>query len=237
MNEPDDVWLQYIVIFSVVKESFTLNKPDKYAIVDKKRTRHALNEGHMTERTKTDDLPCRVSGLCRLFCAVLILSASLVPPDTLFAGGSTPHVREAVVLRVNDGDTVTLRMSGKTYRTRLIGIDAPELGQEPWGEKAKAHLRDILKETGWTVSVETDTTEYDKYDRLLVYLRSNDGRLINERMVLDGYAVTFTIRPNTKYADRFRKAQHVARGKRTAIWGTDAMKERPFRYRLSHPRL
>ena len=143
---------------------------------------------------------------------------------------------EARVIRVNDGDTITIRMDGKTYRTRLIGFDAPEMGQEPWGKKAREHLRTMLKGSRWNVSVETDVEKYDKYNRLLVYLWTKDKTFINETMLADGYAVLFTFPPNTRYVDLFKKAQRLAREKKLGIWGPDGLKERPVEYKKQHPR-
>jgi micrococcal nuclease len=97
-------------------------------------------------------------------------------------------------------------------------------------------LRKLLKENRWRVSVETDIEQYDKYGRLLVYLWSDDKTLINERMLLDGYAVLFTIQPNSKYVDRFVKAQRFARQEKRGIWGPDGLKERPLDYKKAHPR-
>ncbi len=144
-------------------------------------------------------------------------------------------VQEARVIAVNDGDGVTIRMNGREYRTRLIGIDAPEMGQEPWGDRAREHLRKILKDLRWKVSVEVGLEQFDKYNRLLVYLWS-DNTLINEQMLLDGFAVLFTMQPNSKYADQFRKAQRIAREKKLGIWGPDGLKERPLDYKKKHPR-
>jgi micrococcal nuclease len=149
---------------------------------------------------------------------------------------SSPSLQEARVIAVNDGDTVTLRMNGKEYRTRLVGIDGPEMGQEPWGERSRQHLRKILKEAGWNVFVETDIRTHDKYNRLLVYLWDHNKRLINEQMLLDGYAVLFTIPPNTAYTDRFKRAQRIARERKLGIWGPDGLKERPLEYKKTHPR-
>ncbi len=144
--------------------------------------------------------------------------------------------REARVTRVNDGDTVTLRMDGRTYRSRLIGFDAPETGQEPWGTKAKEHLRSLLKSAHWNVLVETDVELYDKYNRLLVYLRTSDGIFINEKMLADGYAVLFTFQPNSRYLDLFIRAQRSARAGKLGIWGPDGLKEKPVEYKKKHPR-
>jgi micrococcal nuclease len=153
--------------------------------------------------------------------------------DQSFAAQRSSNAR---VHRVNDGDTVTLTMNGKSFRTRLIGIDAPEMGQRPWGSRAKGHLRSLLKETGGMVFVEMDVTKYDKYDRLLAYLWTPNGDLINEQMVRDGFAVLFTIQPNSTYADRFKKAQQDARSGKRGIWGLDGLKDKPIKYKREHPR-
>jgi len=169
-----------------------------------------------------------------LFLSFLILAAA--------SGISRGHaaesrrIHEARVIAVNDGDTVTINMDSREHRCRLIGIDAPEMGQEPWGERSREHLRKIVKDGQWRVFVETDIVKRDKYERLLVYLWTEDGMMINERMILEGDAVLFTIQPNSKYADRFRKAQRVAREKRLGIWASDGLKERPLDYRKKHPR-
>jgi micrococcal nuclease len=159
--------------------------------------------------------------------------------SSLLSGQQThaqPALQEARVIKVNDGDTITLRMDGKIYRVRLIGFDAPEMGQEPWGLKAREHLRAMLKNSGWNVFVETDVEKYDKYNRLLIYVWTKDKTFINERMLADGYAVLVTFPPNTKYVDLFKKAQRFARENKSGIWGPDGLKERPVEYKKKHPR-
>ena len=169
-------------------------------------------------------------GHAQYIALIMLCLAVLVSP--VQAGGDLPEAR---IVDVNDGDTVVISMEGKTYRTRLIGIDAPEMGQEPWGRKAKKHLRELLKGSGGMVHVETDITKYDKYDRLLAYLWLDDKALINELMLRDGYAVLFTIQPNSKYVDRLKKAQYAARENRSGIWGPKGLTERPIEYKKSHP--
>jgi micrococcal nuclease len=174
-------------------------------------------------------------GILRSF-AVLGLSVSLSLLFGLDPSNAAEKLPEARVIAVNDGDTVTIMMNNREYRVRLIGMDAPEMGQEPWGKRAQDHLRMLLKDVRWRVSVETDVEKYDKYDRLLAYLWTPDGEMLNERMVRDGYAVLFTIQPNSKYRDRFRKAQRIAREEKRGIWGPDGLKEAPLDYKKRHPR-
>ena len=150
-----------------------------------------------------------------------------------FAAQKTSDTR---VIKVHDGDTVTLMISGKMRKTRLIGIDSPEMNQRPWGRQAKEHLIDIMNHTDWLVSVETDEVKQDKYGRALVYLWTNKNELINERIVLDGYAVLFTIKPNVKYRGKFIRAEQRARRDLKGIWGPKGLKEAPVKYREKHPR-
>jgi micrococcal nuclease len=149
---------------------------------------------------------------------------------------SKPALPQVQVVKVHDGDTVTLMINGRMRKTRLIGIDAPEMNQRPWGRQAKEHLIDILNHTDWRVTMETDVVTTDKYGRSLVYLWTKNKELINERMVLDGYAVMFTIRPNITYADRFKKAEQHAREEKIGIWGPNGLKEKPIAYKKKHPR-
>ncbi len=145
-------------------------------------------------------------------------------------------LHEARVVKVYDGDTVLLRMEGETSLARLIGFDAPEMGQKPWGEKAREHLRALLKASRWHVTAEAGFEHYDKYNRLLVYLWTADKTFVNEKMLADGYAFLFTFQPNSKYVDVFIKAQRLAREKKLGVWGPDGLKERPVEYKKKHPR-
>ncbi len=175
----------------------------------------------------------RIERVLRIAIVLLVLTAARVSGDE---ASPRPGQGEARVLKVYDGDTVLLRMGSETFLARLIGFDAPEMGQEPWGEKARGHLRGMLKGSGWKVSVETDIEQYDRYNRLLVYLWTKDTTFINEKMLADGYAVLFTFQPNSKYVDRFIRAQRTARDRKIGIWGTDGLKEKPVEYKKKHPR-
>ncbi len=167
---------------------------------------------------------------------ILTLLIAFFPALLQGHAAAAPSLHQAKVTAVNDGDTVTIFLEGKEHRCRLIGFDAPEMGQEPWGRRSREHLRGLLKASRWKITVETDLEKYDKYNRLLVYLRTPDNVMINERMLTDGYAVLFTIQPNSRYVERFKKAQHQARQEKRGIWGPNGLKERPLDYKKAHPR-
>lgn len=107
----------------------------------------------------------------------------------------------------------------KTERVRLIGIDAPELAQEPWGRRAKNHLRKLIKESDWQVKIELDVQHRDRYGRILAYLWDKQGRMLNYMMVRDGYAVIYTVPPNVKYAEWLLQAQRLAREEKKKEYG------------------
>lgn len=146
------------------------------------------------------------------------------------------------VTEVHDGDTISIRIRSfagiplKIERVRLIGIDAPELKQEPWGRISKRYLKKLISESDWIVSVEFDIEQRDKYGRLLCYVWNKKGQLINEKMLENGYAMLYTIPPNVKYVERFIAAQKKAQLRKAGMWSNKGLKKRPEEWRREHPR-
>lgn len=170
----------------------------------------------------------------------ILISAILLSLFSLYGryhADSQPKTSPVKVVEVHDGDTISVFFDGRREKVRLIGIDAPEFDQKPWGQKAKRHLMELLSNSKWSVTPESDVEKRDKHGRLLCYVWLPDGRMINLQMLKDGYAMLFTIPPNIKHVDELRKAQREARDKDLGIWGRDGLKETPREYRKEHPRL
>ena len=116
---------------------------------------------------------------------------------------------------------------------RLIGIDAPEsrpnarlerqrvLGDArtvlALGRLAKKYFSELLP-PGTIVRLELDVQQRDRYGRLLAYVWLPDGRMANEVMLEDGYAVLLTIPPNVRYAERLRRAWEQAVQEKRGLW-------------------
>ena len=141
------------------------------------------------------------------------------------------------VISVSDGDTVSVILDKRREKVRLIGIDAPELGQRPWGARAKKYLETLLASSGWKVEPEFDVEKRDKYGRVLAYLRTTDGKMINLSMVKEGYAILFTVPPNVRHTGELQAAQREAREKHLGVWSAQGLRERPADYRREHPRM
>ena len=104
-------------------------------------------------------------------------------------------IKEAKVLSVYDGDTITVAFpfGDKMFRwnCRLIGVDTPELRtrnkqEKEFGYQVRDHLREkILKQM---VRIECD--DFDKYGRLLVKVYKDD-ECVNDWLVDKGYAFAY----------------------------------------------
>jgi len=112
---------------------------------------------------------------------------------------------------------------------RLIGIDAPDLKQQPWGEAAKQRLEQLTR--GKQVLLESDIEEKDQFDRKLAYLWQ-DKNLLNEQLVKEGYALAAVRSPNTKYQQRLVNAQEWARLMGKGIWNPkQPLRQTPAEFR------
>lgn len=139
------------------------------------------------------------------------------------------NLEECIVEKVIDGDTIVC--SGK--KVRLIGIDTPESTVNPHIKKQRA-LGDVetilrlgqeakkfterLMPPGTKVKLEYDVEKFDRYGRTLAYVWLPDGRMANEVIIREGYAMLLTIPPNVKYEKRFREAFHKAVEEKRGLW-------------------
>ncbi len=140
--------------------------------------------------------------------------------------GPVRATTECTVTRIVDGDTLHCDPVG---RIRLVGIDTPELAQEPFGAGAAEALRSMLPE-GTSVLVEPDVEDRDQYDRALRYVWA-EGRMLNWALVRAGYAVLLTYPPNVQYVDWLRDAQDAAQEERAGLWSVDGFSCPPVEYR------
>lgn len=121
---------------------------------------------------------------------------------------------------------------GTPERVRLIGIDAPDLAQEPWGKEAKLQLEQLIGNK--PITLEPGLEPRDRYERTLAYVWQ-DGKLLNEQLVAKGYALAVPRSPNTKYDQRLKRAQEKARLMGVGIWQPDQpMRLTPAEFRAQN---
>jgi len=115
--------------------------------------------------------------------------------------------------------TVTEVLDGDTFKVgsqsvRLIGVNAPELGQQ-CSYEAKEKLEEMLM--GNQVRMESDFGDKDVYGRLLRYVYV-DGTFVNAEMVRLGLAKAEDVAPNDRYSDEFFQEEAKARKAGRCMW-------------------
>lgn len=140
------------------------------------------------------------------------------------------------VQRVVSGQTIEVLNPAEQppliERVRLIGIEAPDLRQQPWGGAARNYLEQLLGTTSnqqlvlQPVLLEADVQEKDSFGRWLAYVWQ-DGVLINEQLVKEGHALAAPRSPNNKYDDRLIYAQEYARIMGYGIWNPNTPLRKP----------
>ena len=122
-----------------------------------------------------------------------------------------------VVKRVIDGDTVELE-SG--LRVRYIGMDSPEMAERGvegcLAEAAQEANNNLVQ--GKTVRMERDTSDKDRYGRLLRYVWL-DTMQINATLVEQGLARAIAYPPDVKYQQELAIAETRAKEGRRGMWG------------------
>lgn len=135
--------------------------------------------------------------------------------------------QKARLVRVVDGDTIVVEIENEEYKVRLIGVNTPEsvasseyldrTGKENTeeGVEASVYTKDLLSEVEY-VYLQKDTSETDKYGRLLRYawiempnnqfnLEEISTKMINGILVSEKVAEPAKYEPDTMYADIFEE--------------------------------
>lgn len=92
----------------------------------------------------------------------------------------------ARVVRVSDGDSITVLQGTVQHRIRLADIDAPERGQ-PWGRQSQRMLAELVA----GADVEIQPTDTDRWGRIVARVRTADGTDVSRAMVSRGGAWAF----------------------------------------------
>lgn len=135
---------------------------------------------------------------------------------------------EYEVISVTDGDTFEINYNGTKEKVRLIGVDTPESvhpnskKNNEYGKQASNYTKNLLEEK--IVKLEFDVSPRDKYGRLLAYVYLENGEMLNEKLLKEGYAQVATYPPNVKYVENFKDIQKEARENKVGFWAKDIFK-------------
>ena len=145
---------------------------------------------------------------------------------------SPVYAKEKITFsRCVDGDTFKIKVNGEEAFVRMLAIDTPESVKpdaeaEYYGKEASNFTKKEL--TGKTIWLEYDQEPLDRYKRHLAYIWIKKPKNINEniirndmfnaKLLLGGYAKVMNIKPNSKYAEIFKKFQNEAKKSKIGRW-------------------
>jgi endonuclease YncB( thermonuclease family) len=138
---------------------------------------------------------------------IVFLATILLIANTAFAFTGS-------VTRVSDGDTIVVqREDGSTVKVRLYGIDTPE-SKQVFGPQATRFtagkvLHDVVK------IVEKDV---DRYGRSVALVYTQDGGLLNEDLVDNGFAWVYDRYCKIDECQDWSKMQQSAKSFRKGMW-------------------
>jgi micrococcal nuclease len=138
---------------------------------------------------------------------------------------------------VISGNSLEVKLGDRAQnrKVRLLGITAPDLKQQPWGQDAKTALEKLLQNSAKT-GLMLEISEEDRYGRILGYVWQ-DGTLINEAIAAQGY-VLVDDPPVGTYREDLRHAQFYARTMGYGLWNPQQpLRQTPqqFRAKASNP--
>jgi endonuclease YncB( thermonuclease family) len=132
----------------------------------------------------------------------------------------TPMARarsySGTVRSVIDGDSIRVRINGRTREVRLIGVAASS-GSACYAKQAKRYASNRLD--GRQVTLKTDP-RHDQSDgsRLFAYVYVS-GSLFNIKPIRAGYAKERWYGPSYRLRPEFKAAERQARSHHVGLWG------------------
>lgn len=138
-----------------------------------------------------------------------------------------------IVTKVIDGDTFKMSNGEKV---RLLGIDTPEKydseklerqsvksGRDKetikkLGDASSEYVRKLAEGKKVLLVSDPGYDNSDKYGRLLRYVYTEDGILLNAKILEDGYANVYYSKQISKI-DEFKKLEREARENKRGLWG------------------
>ena len=142
---------------------------------------------------------------------------------SLPASGST-------IISVGDGDTIRIRDGSEKLTVRLACIDAPEISQDPYGERSRDFLRNILP-IGTKVTLRIQTI--DRYGRSVAEVFTKRGN-INESIIEQGHGFVYRRYLSKCNGSRYLSLERQAQKLGLGVWSTSSTGiQRPWDYRRS----
>lgn len=126
------------------------------------------------------------------------------------------------VVQFVDGDTIVVDMQGRRERVRMIGVDTPETHKpnapvQCYGPAASAYTKRLIGDQRVRLVSDSQSTNRDRYDRLLRYVYLTNGTNVNQQIIREGYGFYYPYFPFSQ-SSAFEAAQLTAQAQNRGLW-------------------
>ncbi len=143
------------------------------------------------------------------------------------------HAKTFTVVNTVDGDTIDIDIPDGKYnhtRIRLWGVDTPETKKPDtpimyFGPEASEFTKKLTDGNAVTIYLDEKQTR-DKYDRLLAYVKLENGTVLNEELLRQGYAYADT-RFKHNFYNKYKQLEAAARRQKKGLWEKVAPEQMP----------
>lgn len=129
------------------------------------------------------------------------------------------------VLKIIDGDTISVEINGEEKKIRILGINTPESVDpdrpvECYGIEASNYLKQWLGGSKIKIYYDRAKPKNDDYGRLLAYIMDSEQVDIGATLITKGYAKEYTYK-NEWYAKQtqYRNLEKTAKDNSLGLWG------------------
>ncbi|OHB55122.1 MAG: hypothetical protein A2Y07_01785 [Planctomycetes bacterium GWF2_50_10] len=144
------------------------------------------------------------------------------------------HLKTFIVTKVVDGDTLDINLPDgkyKTTRIRLLGVDTPETKKPNtavmhFGPQAYEFTKNVTLGKKVVVVIDTISRPRDRYGRLLGYVRLENGNILNQLLVEQGYAYADLRFKHTEF-DKYKILMDEAQQNKKGLWKDAKLKDLP----------
>lgn len=129
------------------------------------------------------------------------------------------------VVKAVDGDTIDINIPDGRYehtRIRLLGVDTPETKKPDtpvmyYGPEASEFTKEKTLGRKVTVIMDPRSKPRDKYGRLLAHIKLDNGSILNEQLILNGFAYADTRFPQS-FNKEYALLEKQAMKSKTGLW-------------------
>ncbi len=174
--------------------------------------------------------------------ALLSLSLHCTPPPppppplppALGPDGIAFHNKSFTVVNVVDGDTIDIAPSAadpNITRIRLLGVDTPEtkhprMSVQYYGPQASHFVTQFTLNNTIIVLLDPTSDIRGKYGRLLAYIQLENGSILNELLLEQGFAYADTRFPYSRKA-LYLRLERDARTSGRGLWENVTFEQLP----------